>query len=221
MGGVCKITVYERGQNGANLGDLRPLAERLIYRQSSDYLHVVIRPEEAAYVPREQVKLHLQTLTEDEAPAPAVMMIAVVDKSVLTLADEKTARTLPTHFLLTSDVRRRKSWNTPTSCWDRIPRPARRWTCCSALMAGGRFAQGVGAAAPALPSQPVHRRVAGRAARDGRCCRQRQPAQPQHWRSAGRHGGRAWSSRLPGHAGGGTKGPAAVPGARCRPENPV
>ena len=33
-------------------------------------------------------------------------MLAVVDKSVLTLADEKTYRSMPTHFLLTSEVRR-------------------------------------------------------------------------------------------------------------------
>ncbi len=33
-------------------------------------------------------------------------MVAVVDRSVLTLADEKTARTMPTHFLLTTEVRR-------------------------------------------------------------------------------------------------------------------
>ena len=33
-------------------------------------------------------------------------MLVVVDKSVLTLADEKTYRSMPTHFLLTSEVRR-------------------------------------------------------------------------------------------------------------------
>src|SRR5262249_18717316 len=38
-------------------------------------------------------------------PAPAVLMVAVVDKSVINLADEKTFRTMPTHFLLTTEVR--------------------------------------------------------------------------------------------------------------------
>ena len=33
-------------------------------------------------------------------------MVAVADKSVITLADEKTFRSMPTHFLLTSEVRR-------------------------------------------------------------------------------------------------------------------
>src|SRR5438046_7574382 len=33
-------------------------------------------------------------------------MVSVVDKSVITLADEKTARSMPTHFLLTTEVRK-------------------------------------------------------------------------------------------------------------------
>ena len=33
-------------------------------------------------------------------------MLAVVDKSVLTMADEKTSRTMPTHFLLTTEIRK-------------------------------------------------------------------------------------------------------------------
>src|SRR5439155_22898899 len=37
---------------------------------------------------------------------PAVAMLGVVNKSVVTMADEKTARTMPTHFLLTSEVRK-------------------------------------------------------------------------------------------------------------------
>src|SRR5207237_3442120 len=37
---------------------------------------------------------------------PAILLLAVVDRSVLTMADEKTARSMPTHFLLTTEVRR-------------------------------------------------------------------------------------------------------------------
>ena len=33
-------------------------------------------------------------------------MLGVVDRSVLTMADEKTARTMPTHFLLTTEIRK-------------------------------------------------------------------------------------------------------------------
>src|SRR5207249_11839396 len=43
---------------------------------------------------------------EKAQPAPAIVMVAVVDRSVLKLADEKTARSLPTHFYLTTEVRR-------------------------------------------------------------------------------------------------------------------
>ena len=54
---------------------------------------------------------------ENGKPAPSILMLAVVDKNVLTLADEKTHRVMPTHFLLTSEVARsRRTWSTPTSC---------------------------------------------------------------------------------------------------------
>src|SRR5262249_28624246 len=43
---------------------------------------------------------------EAERLAPAIALVAVVDRSVLTMADERTARSLPTHFLLTTEVRR-------------------------------------------------------------------------------------------------------------------
>src|SRR5262249_49183053 len=52
------------------------------------------------------VALTVCAANEQEQPAPAIVMIAVVDKSVLKLADEKTARSMPTHFYLTTEVRR-------------------------------------------------------------------------------------------------------------------
>src|SRR5205085_4477836 len=36
---------------------------------------------------------------------PAISMLAVVNNSILKLADDKTNRSMPTHFLLTSEVR--------------------------------------------------------------------------------------------------------------------
>src|SRR5207237_3111209 len=45
-------------------------------------------------------------LNEKEQPAPAILLLAVVDKSVLTMADEKTFRSMPTHYYLTTEVRR-------------------------------------------------------------------------------------------------------------------
>ena len=42
---------------------------------------------------------------EKQLPVPAIALVAVVDTSVLKLADEKTARGLATHFFLTTEVR--------------------------------------------------------------------------------------------------------------------
>ena len=116
---------------------------------------MVIRPEEASYVPREQVKLHLQTLTEDEEPAPAVMMIAVVDKSVLTLADEKTARTLPTHFLLTSDVTKTEELEYADFLLGPHPKASQALDLLLGTHGWRRFAQPAGPLAPDAPVQAV------------------------------------------------------------------
>ncbi len=139
VGGVCKVTVYEKPvspltgasltglafshDNGFLVGwackelsvplvllqgrtTLLPRAERLIYRRPAEQLHLVPKPDRTSYVPGDKVKVRLESLNEEEQPTPAVVMVSVVDKSVLTLADEKTARTMPTHFLLTSTIKK-------------------------------------------------------------------------------------------------------------------
>jgi hypothetical protein len=106
VGGVYRITVFEERPGEGNRQDLRPLAERLVYRQPRQQLHFGIQPDRKQYVPGDQAKLALTATDEDGHPVPAVALVAVVDKSLLTLADEKTARTMPTHFYLTTEVRR-------------------------------------------------------------------------------------------------------------------
>src|SRR5207249_2703453 len=51
-----------------------------------------------------KVRLTLESHNEKGQPAPAILMVAVADESVLKLADEKTYRQLPTQFLLASEV---------------------------------------------------------------------------------------------------------------------
>src|SRR5262249_35091060 len=63
------------------------------------------RPDKRVYAPGEQVKVSLTANNEAGKPAPAIALVAVVDKSVIKMADERTARMMPTHFLLTSEVR--------------------------------------------------------------------------------------------------------------------
>ena len=105
-GGVCRITVWEEVQGGGKRGVLRPVAERLVYRVPAEQLKVALTTDRASYVPGMKTKLMVETRDEHDQPAPALVMLGVVDKSVLAMADEKTARTMPTHFLLTTEVRR-------------------------------------------------------------------------------------------------------------------
>jgi hypothetical protein len=103
-GGVYRITVFEM-VNG-DPSHLEPRAERLIYRVCPEHLNIAIRPEKARYSPGERVKLQLQAHNEKGQPAAAVLMLAVTDKSLLKLAEEKAFQVLPTHFLLMTEVRR-------------------------------------------------------------------------------------------------------------------
>src|SRR5262249_35182213 len=85
---------------------LRPVAERLIYRMPAERLNVAIKPDRDHYVPGDSVTLALTATNEKAQPAPAILMLAVVDQSVVTMAEEETARTMPTHFYLTTEVRK-------------------------------------------------------------------------------------------------------------------
>jgi alpha-2-macroglobulin-like protein len=104
-GGVYRITVFEE-LPGEGRRQLKPRAERLVYHTPSKQLILNAKPDKKLYVPGEQVTLSLSALDEKEQPAPAIVMVSVVDKSVITLADEKTYRTMPTHYFLTTEVRR-------------------------------------------------------------------------------------------------------------------
>ena len=105
-GGVCRVTVFEETPANANRRELKPVAERLIYLQPVERLRVVLRPDRSNYVPGQPAKMTVEAFNEKDEPAAALVMLSVVDKSVLAMADEKTARTMPTHFLLTTEVRR-------------------------------------------------------------------------------------------------------------------
>ena len=104
-GGVIRVTAFEeRSIDGKT--DLTPVAERLVYRTPARKLNLAAQAERQNYTPGERVKLVCLAANEKGEKTPAIIMVAVVDKSVLTMADEKTFRSLPTHFLLTTEVRR-------------------------------------------------------------------------------------------------------------------
>jgi hypothetical protein len=107
IGGVYRVTVFEKLPPAAEgRPQLKPVAERLVYREPAERLKIAATPEKRVYVPGEYVRLSLQTDSETGKPAPAIVLVGIVDKSVLKMADERTARSMPTHFLLTSEVRR-------------------------------------------------------------------------------------------------------------------
>jgi anti-sigma factor RsiW len=103
VGGVYRVTVFE--ERDGKKATLKPVAERLVYRQPAGKVNLALKPDRGRYAPREPVKLNLTAADEHDRPVPAILLISVVDKSVLTLADEKTARTMPTHFYLMTEVR--------------------------------------------------------------------------------------------------------------------
>lgn len=105
-GGVCRVTVFEVMPTGRDQRHLEPRAERLVYRHPGKRLDVSVIAKRKQFAPGEKASLSVVTTNETERLAPAIAQVAVIDKSVLTMADERTARSLPTHFLLTTEVRR-------------------------------------------------------------------------------------------------------------------
>jgi len=102
-GGVCRITVFEELPSTGQRRDLQPVAERLIYRQPAERLKLAIKPDRPDCAPGQTISLSLESATESDRAAPAIAMVAVVDCRAL--ADEKAAPGMPTHFLLTTEVR--------------------------------------------------------------------------------------------------------------------
>ncbi len=113
-GGVTRVTVFDDGEdfNGVRQ-ELTPVAERLVYRQPGEVLNLKYdarkidgTPKNGAFVPGEGVRLDVTSTNEKGAPAPAILWAAVVNKSIITMADEKTARMMPTHFLLAGETQK-------------------------------------------------------------------------------------------------------------------
>jgi hypothetical protein len=105
VGGVYRVTVFEE-QPGDGRAHLKPLAERLVYRVPARRLQLTTTPDRSQYAPGDHVTLGIRATDEKDQPVPAVLLIGVVDRGVLALADDKTALTMPTHFLLASEVSR-------------------------------------------------------------------------------------------------------------------
>jgi hypothetical protein len=104
VGGVYRVTVFEKQGDGAE-AKYAPVAERLLYRKQVAGVHVAVRPDKDSYAPGDRAVLALEARDERKEMVPAVALVAVIDASVVKLVGDKTARTMPTHFLLTTEVR--------------------------------------------------------------------------------------------------------------------
>jgi hypothetical protein len=106
LGGVTRITVFEELRD-AQSGQARlvPRAERLVYRKPARDLRLSVRRDKPGYRPADRVGLEISATDEKGRPAAAILLVAVVNQSVIAMADRRADRLLPTHFLLASEVR--------------------------------------------------------------------------------------------------------------------
>jgi hypothetical protein len=81
--GVVRVTLFD--------DKLRPLAERLVYRGRGANLKVEVSADHPRYSPRDPVTLTVKTSDAAGRPVEANLGLAVVDDTVLSFADDKTA----------------------------------------------------------------------------------------------------------------------------------
>src|SRR5262249_33170214 len=91
LGGGLRVTAFEE------VGELRPVAERLVYRTPSQRLNVAVEGPRQAVSAGERVKLALRTTKEDGSPRVAWLLAAVVDQDAAGLSGAAGHPTLPTH----------------------------------------------------------------------------------------------------------------------------
>lgn len=119
IGGVCRLTAFRLDSPAPGTpgkGKLTPVAERLIWRPTLSNLNVDLKVESSSetapsspnpsgtFKPGEKVRLKAKVRDGQGNPTGAILLASVVDQAVVTLADEKTARSMPTHFLLGEEV---------------------------------------------------------------------------------------------------------------------
>lgn len=84
--GVARVTLFDQ--------NLNPLAERLVFRNRRQRLDVKVEADKKSYVPRGQVALNITTKDSSGQVVPAELTLAVVDDTVLSFADDKSAHLL-------------------------------------------------------------------------------------------------------------------------------
>ncbi|MFT7581731.1 MAG: hypothetical protein ACI9MR_003409, partial [Myxococcota bacterium] len=93
--GVARVTVFDT--------DLKPLAERIVYRNRRDRLDVTVTPDKDDYTPRDRITLNIETRNAAGRPVPAHLAMSVIDDTVISFADDKEGHLL-SQLLLTPEV---------------------------------------------------------------------------------------------------------------------
>jgi len=88
--GAARITLFS---------GMQPIAERLVYHGMGANLKVTITPDKKTYAPRDKVALRVHTTDASGHPIKASIALAVVDDTVLSFADDKSARILAHMYL--------------------------------------------------------------------------------------------------------------------------
>lgn len=98
--GVIRLTVFDEQ------GELRPVAERLVFRVPTTALRLGLESKVEKSGTAEKARLSIRVRQEDGAPAPAWLLATVVDQESAGLAGTTPAAGLPAHFQLLSELRR-------------------------------------------------------------------------------------------------------------------
>jgi hypothetical protein len=136
VGGVTRVTVFDQTTGGAV-----PVAERLVFRRPAEGLNLRIDAGDRPYTPGDRVTVDITATDETGKPAAAILWVAVVNGSVLTVADDRTERSLPTHFLLAGEVRRPEQLEHADFLLTRHPRAAEALDLLLGTQGWRRFAE--------------------------------------------------------------------------------
>ncbi len=89
--GAVRFTLFDE--------DLSPLAERLVYKGRGQDLKVSITADRKSYAPRDRVELTVKAVDLSGKAVEADLSLAVVDDTVLSFADDKSAHMLTRMYL--------------------------------------------------------------------------------------------------------------------------
>jgi hypothetical protein len=89
--GAVRVTLFDAND--------QPLSERLVYHGLGANLKVTLTADKKAYAPRDKVKLKIKTEDAKGNPVKANIALAVVDDTVLSYADDKSAKILAHLYL--------------------------------------------------------------------------------------------------------------------------